>query len=245
MPYDDSSASSRVRTLGAGLTIQSYHSSLRVKLAGRPCVSGWSVSFTTTRPGRTAGFSGWPSEIGADEAGVERVDVVLALPDRPAGVVHAHVAAAAADVGLERRALGGVEEHAAGLGEDHRVDGGEVRGGERRRVVGLLDLDRLAVLGRRARRPGHARPGAPARARRGSCPCRTAARSAGRRRRGRGRGDAERPRRPRGPTRARSNRRRGRARRGEGRRTTGASGVLLDGAAGPFMGIPWVGSAST
>ncbi|MBB5869660.1 hypothetical protein F4553_003039 [Allocatelliglobosispora scoriae] len=83
---------------------------------------------------------------GTDEAGVERVDVVLALPHRPAGVVHAHEAAAAADVGLERGTLGGVEQDTTGLDEDHGVADGEVRGVERGRVVGLLDVDRLAVL---------------------------------------------------------------------------------------------------
>ena len=83
---------------------------------------------------------------GADEAGVERVDVVLALTVRPAGVVQAHEAAAAADVGLERGALCRVEQDATGLREDHRVTDGEVRGVERRRVVGLLDVHRLAVL---------------------------------------------------------------------------------------------------
>jgi hypothetical protein len=60
--------------------------------------------------------------------------------------VQAHVPAAAADVGLERGALGHVEQHASGLGEGDRVLGREVLRRERGGVLGLLDLDRLGVL---------------------------------------------------------------------------------------------------
>ncbi|GAB3853719.1 hypothetical protein GCM10027610_084090 [Dactylosporangium cerinum] len=159
MPYEASSASIRVRTLGPGLTTQSYHSSLRVMLVVTPATRVRGVAHEDPARPHT-GVLRVTFGDGADEAGVERVDVVLALTDGPAGVVHAHEAAAAADVGLECGALRRVEQDAAGLREDHRVTDGEVRGRERRRVVGLLDVDRLAVLGAElGRQVTHSLPG--------------------------------------------------------------------------------------
>jgi hypothetical protein len=60
--YVVSSTSSRVRTFAAGLTFQSYHSSLRTNSSGMPAVSGWSSALTRTVAWRIAGFSGCPSE---------------------------------------------------------------------------------------------------------------------------------------------------------------------------------------
>ncbi len=76
----------------------------------------------------------------AHEATVEGVHVVLGLVGRPGRVVDADEAAATADVGLERGALLGVEEHARGVGEDQEVLGGQVLRGERGGVGRLLDV---------------------------------------------------------------------------------------------------------
>nr|BFF18416.1 hypothetical protein GCM10025730_19370 [Promicromonospora thailandica] len=139
-----------MRTFGAGLTSQSYHSSLRVKLSDRPWVRVRGVlDHHAARPHRRV--LRVPLGHRAHEPGVERVHVVLALAHRPARVVHAHVPAAAADVLLQRGPLRHVEQHATRLREDDGVLRGEVLRGERRGVLGLLDLDGLGVLGAQLR----------------------------------------------------------------------------------------------